>query len=170
MPVSPAPLESIRIGEVRIRWLPDGVGRFKATAFIQPTTDEDWGRHPEAVDADGMMIASLGGALVETPGNIVLIDLGIGERKLEIPIGSAEGGQFLQSLAAAGVSPHRVDTVVSTHLHADHVGWSSSKTDDVHVLRDLFTSGVEHDPDRAPRQPAGSDRDVFESYPVLLKS
>ena len=135
MPATPAPLESIRVGEARITWLPDGVGRFKATAFIQPTTDEDWRRHPEAVDADGMMIASLGGLLVETPDDIVLIDLGIGDHKLEIPIGSAEGGQFLKSLAEAGVSPDRVRTVVYTHLHADHVGWSSRQTDDGYLLR-----------------------------------
>jgi len=39
-----------------------------------------------------------------------------------------------------------------------------------HVLRELFASGIAPDPDRPPRRPAGSDRDVFESYPVLLKS
>jgi cytochrome P450 len=40
----------------------------------------------------------------------------------------------------------------------------------VHVLRELFAIGLERDPERAPRRPAGSDRDVFETYPVLLKS
>jgi cytochrome P450 len=39
-----------------------------------------------------------------------------------------------------------------------------------HVLRELFQSGIAANPDRPPRRPAGSDRDVFESYPVLLKS
>lgn len=135
MSASPAPFEAVRVGDIRITWLPDGVGRFKATAFIHPTTDEDWRRHSDAIDAEGMMIASLGGVLVETPGNIVLIDLGIGEHKLEIPIGSAEGGRFLQSLAQAGIAQDQVDTVVYTHLHADHVGWSSRHTDDGYRLR-----------------------------------
>lgn len=39
-----------------------------------------------------------------------------------------------------------------------------------YVLRKLFESGVAPDPDRQPRRPTGSDRDLFESYPVLLKS
>jgi glyoxylase-like metal-dependent hydrolase (beta-lactamase superfamily II) len=135
MPAVPAPLESIRIGDVRITWLPDGVGRFKATAFIVPTTDEQWAKHPDAIDADGMMVASLGGVLVETPSNTVLIDVGIGDHKLEIPIGSAVGGKFMESLALAGGSPEKVDTLVFTHMHADHVGWASVGSDGDYKLR-----------------------------------
>jgi glyoxylase-like metal-dependent hydrolase (beta-lactamase superfamily II) len=135
MPAEPAPLESIRIGDVRITWLPDGVGRFKATAFIVPTTDEQWAKHPDAIDADGMMVASLGGVLVETPSHTVLIDVGIGDHKLEIPIGSAVGGKFLESLALAGGSPEKVDTLVFTHMHADHVGWASVGGDGDYRLR-----------------------------------
>jgi glyoxylase-like metal-dependent hydrolase (beta-lactamase superfamily II) len=130
-----APLESVRLGNTKITWLPDGVGLFKATAFIVPTTDEQWARHPEDVDADGMMVASLGGVLVETPTNTVLIDVGIGDHKLEIPIGSAQGGEFMKNLARAGMVPDGVDTVVYTHLHADHVGWSSAKGEDGYRLR-----------------------------------
>jgi glyoxylase-like metal-dependent hydrolase (beta-lactamase superfamily II) len=135
MPAVPAPLESIRVGDMRVTWLPDGVGRFQATAFVTPTTDEQWRQYPDAIDADGMMIASLGGVLVETPDHTVLVDLGIGEHKLEIPIGSAEGGRFLESLAQAGASPEQVDTIVYTHLHADHVGWSSVAGDGGYELR-----------------------------------
>jgi len=31
---------------------------------------------------------------------------------------------LLENLQKAGVSPHYIDTVVLTHLHADHVGWN----------------------------------------------
>jgi glyoxylase-like metal-dependent hydrolase (beta-lactamase superfamily II) len=34
-------------------------------------------------------------------------------------------GDFLQKLAAAGVTPESVDVVMCTHLHADHVGWNT---------------------------------------------
>jgi glyoxylase-like metal-dependent hydrolase (beta-lactamase superfamily II) len=135
MPAVSAPLESVRVGDIRITWLPDGVGLFKATAFIVPTTDEQWSRHPDAIDADGMLVCSLGGLLVETPNNTVLIDTGIGEHKLEIAIGSAVGGRFMESLALAGGSPEKVDTVVFTHLHADHVGWCAVGGDGDYRLR-----------------------------------
>jgi glyoxylase-like metal-dependent hydrolase (beta-lactamase superfamily II) len=131
-----APLESVRVGDIRVTWLPDGTGLFKATAFITPTSESDWARHPDSVDEAGdMIVVSLGGLLVETPDNVVLIDTGIGEHKLEIPIGKAEGGRFLESLAKAGVSPDKIDTVVYTHLHADHVGWTSKQAGDGYRLR-----------------------------------
>lgn len=34
---------------------------------------------------------------------------------------------FLERFADAGLAPERVDTVVHTHLHADHVGWDTRK-------------------------------------------
>src|SRR2546430_234260 len=37
------------------------------------------------------------------------------------------GGQFLESLAALGVTPDDVTDVVFTHLHFDHVGWATQK-------------------------------------------
>jgi glyoxylase-like metal-dependent hydrolase (beta-lactamase superfamily II) len=144
MPAVPAPLESVRLGDIRVTWLPDGVGRFKATAFVTPTTEEEWGRHPDAIDGEGMMIASLGGVLVQTPDHTVLVDLGIGDHRLEIPIGSAEGGRFLENLARAGVSAEQVDTVVYTHLHADHVGWSSTAGGDGYRLRFPHARHVMH--------------------------
>jgi glyoxylase-like metal-dependent hydrolase (beta-lactamase superfamily II) len=134
MPAVSAPLESVQIGDVRLTWLPDGVGLFKASAFI-PATDEQWQRHPDAIDAEGMLVTSLGGMLVQTPNDTILVDVGMGDHRLEIPIGRAEGGRFLESLAQAGVSPEQVDAVVYTHLHADHVGWSSVAGDDGYRLR-----------------------------------
>ncbi|MBA6436932.1 MBL fold metallo-hydrolase [Streptomyces sp. GMR22] len=34
-------------------------------------------------------------------------------------------GDFLRRLAAIGVQPEDVDTVVNTHLHTDRVGWNT---------------------------------------------
>jgi glyoxylase-like metal-dependent hydrolase (beta-lactamase superfamily II) len=135
MAAGPAPLQSIRVGDVKLTWLPDGEGRFSATGFLPPSTDEDWRRYPYAIDGDGRMVVSLGGMLVQTPSNTVLIDVGIGAHRFETPIGFSAGGDFLRSLAESGVAPEEVDTVVYTHLHLDHVGWTSVEADGEHRLR-----------------------------------
>ena len=36
---------------------------------------------------------------------------------------------FLDKLTAAGFLPERVDTVLCTHLHVDHVGWNTELVD-----------------------------------------
>src|SRR6478609_1010235 len=73
---------------------------------------------PAFLDAEGLMGVNFGGFLVRTPQHTVVVDTGIGGGALpELPIGS-----FPARLAAAGVSPAEVDTVIFTHLHFDHVG------------------------------------------------
>ena len=55
------------------------------------------------------------------------MDTGIGGGAIaELPIGS-----FPQRLAEAGVAPEDVDVVIFTHLHFDHVGWSTDGGSDV---------------------------------------
>jgi glyoxylase-like metal-dependent hydrolase (beta-lactamase superfamily II) len=75
---------------------------------------------PEFTDAEGLMAVNFGGYLVRTPEHTVVVDTGIGGGAIpELPIGS-----FPDRLRAAGVAPEDVDTVIFTHLHFDHVGWS----------------------------------------------
>lgn len=53
--------------------------------------------------------------LIRGRGRVILVDAGAG------PLGNT-GGQLNISLAAAGVSPDDVDTVLLTHCHPDHIG------------------------------------------------
>ena len=77
---------------------------------------------PEAfTDDDGLMAVNFGGFLIRTPGHVVVVDTGIGGGALpELRIGS-----FPERLREAGVAPEDVDTVIFSHLHFDHVGWST---------------------------------------------
>jgi glyoxylase-like metal-dependent hydrolase (beta-lactamase superfamily II) len=75
----------------------------------------------EFSDADGLMGVNFGGFLLQTDEHVVVIDAGIGGGAIPgLPIGT-----FPDRLAAAGVAPEDVDTVVFTHLHFDHVGWAT---------------------------------------------
>ncbi len=47
---------------------------------------------------------------------------------------SVRGGELLQSLKRAGLSPDDIDTVFYTHLHPDHVGWTGHKVNGKHAL------------------------------------
>jgi glyoxylase-like metal-dependent hydrolase (beta-lactamase superfamily II) len=76
---------------------------------------------PEFTDAEGLMGVNFGGFLIRTGDHVVVVDAGIGGGAIpELPIGS-----FPARLAAAGVDPEQVDTVIFTHLHFDHVGWAT---------------------------------------------
>jgi len=50
-------------------------------------------------------------------GKIIVFDTGMGPSKAFGP----KAGHFLQNLAAAGIDPAAVDSVVLSHAHADHV-------------------------------------------------
>jgi glyoxylase-like metal-dependent hydrolase (beta-lactamase superfamily II) len=54
---------------------------------------------------------------VKTAGRLVLIDSGTGSGQ----IGGPKAGLFLQSMAAAGLDPKDVKTVVMSHFHFDHI-------------------------------------------------
>jgi glyoxylase-like metal-dependent hydrolase (beta-lactamase superfamily II) len=76
---------------------------------------------PEFTDAEGLMAVNFGGYLVRAGGHVVVVDSGIGGGAIrELPIGSLP-----ERLRVAGVAPEDVDTVIFTHLHFDHVGWSA---------------------------------------------
>ena len=61
---------------------------------------------------------------VEVDGQRILVDAGIGnDKERENPAWDGLDTGYLDRLAAAGFPAESIDTVVLTHLHADHVGW-----------------------------------------------
>jgi glyoxylase-like metal-dependent hydrolase (beta-lactamase superfamily II) len=124
--VAPAPQQSITVGDIRLTFLPDGDAYFVPTQMFPGTTEEAWQAHRQWLNEEGRYVTTLGAFLVETGDRNILVDLGIGSVEMEIPdFARAAGGRFLESLAAAGVSPERIDTVVYTHMHSDHTGWTT---------------------------------------------
>jgi glyoxylase-like metal-dependent hydrolase (beta-lactamase superfamily II) len=70
--------------------------------------------------------------VVRDRGRTILIDTGAGNDK---PRPYARyfdhlNAPYLERLAAIGVSPEKVDYVLLTHLHVDHVGWNTRLVDD----------------------------------------
>jgi len=86
----------------------------------------EWLR-PHFADADGRIRMGVHSLLVETPTRRIIVDTGIGNDKQSrrFPAWNGRKGAFLQDLAAAGCPADTIDTVLCTHLHADHVGWNT---------------------------------------------
>jgi glyoxylase-like metal-dependent hydrolase (beta-lactamase superfamily II) len=86
----------------------------------------DWLR-PHFVADDGKLRMIVQALLVESRGRRIVVDTCIGNDK-ERPVPGWGGMKtpFLDELAAAGFARERVDLVVCTHLHVDHVGWNTT--------------------------------------------
>src|SRR5260370_7062285 len=78
---------------------------------------------------DGRLISNVGAHVIQTESQTLLVDAGMGPRAVnrdELQF-SVRGGELLQSLKQAGLSPDDIDAVFYTHLHLDHVGWTGHK-------------------------------------------
>ena len=93
----------MRIGEVEVLPVPDGLAVMPPTEAFAGTTDEMWAAHRQFLNAEGQLELELGGFLVRSGDRVVLVDAGVGR---SFP--PFEGGRLLGSLASHGVSPDQV--------------------------------------------------------------
>mgnify|MGYP000026488586 CR=1 FL=1 len=126
MPAQPARLAEVKVGDIRIVFLPDGSAALEPTAAFPETNKEIWQSHSKWLDHQGRLVASFGSFLIRTGARNILVDLGFGDKGVDFPgFGPLMGGALLESLRIAKLEPGDIDTVVYTHLHLDHVGWTS---------------------------------------------
>lgn len=93
------------------------------------------GKYPELVpdytDEHGNIALRVQALMVETGTRTVLVDPCVGNGKTrQIPFWNEMSWPFMERFAEAGFAVDAVDTVVHTHLHADHVGWATHRVGD----------------------------------------
>ncbi|MEU4712569.1 MBL fold metallo-hydrolase [Micromonospora purpureochromogenes] len=123
------------LGSITVTALTDGEG-----AFFQPRTEafpdataahwrEADRRDPTSVTADGRWWLPFRSFAVRAGnGPVTLVDAGIGPAGSPAASWAPVPGRLPAELAAAGIDPADVRTVVLTHLHSDHIGWAVTGT------------------------------------------
>jgi glyoxylase-like metal-dependent hydrolase (beta-lactamase superfamily II) len=87
--------------------------------------------YPHFVNDAGAMVLSIHALLVDAPGLKLVVDTCIGNDKPRaLTRNTALQTEFLKHIAEAGFPREKVDAVVCTHLHVDHVGWNTMKDGD----------------------------------------
>ena len=112
----------MQLGAFRVDHVVDGQARFKPHNVFPGATAEQWGMHDHLLDADGLLPFTMGGFLIRGGERTVLVDAGLGAGEMM----GITAGALLDNLAVLGVAPADITDVVFTHLHIDHIGWSSA--------------------------------------------
>lgn len=113
-----------RVGDIRILPLLDGYGTMPAREIlVKPGVSDPWLDHADLLNDKGELVFTMGAYLILTGDRKVMVDAGVGV----IDNDEFHGGTMLQSLAGFGLQPDDVTDVVLTHLHFDHVGWTTQK-------------------------------------------
>jgi glyoxylase-like metal-dependent hydrolase (beta-lactamase superfamily II) len=123
-----------RIGDVRIARIVEIEGSSPGTFLFEEATPERLLQHawlkPAFLTDDGRTIGSIHCFVVESGGRTIVVDTCVGNDKpREVKNWHLRQGPFLRDLAEAGYPREKVDTVLCTHLHADHVGWNTMLVD-----------------------------------------
>ena len=119
--------------------------------FFPEATAAAVATHPwvleDFADADGNVGLRVQALVVEHAGRTVLVDPCVGNFKtLAMPFWANQDWPFMERFAAAGYAVETIDTVLHTHVHADHVGWDTHLVDGTWVptftnARHLYTAG-----------------------------
>jgi len=84
--------------------------------------------YPHFVTPDGSLLLNIQALLVDAPGLKLMVDTCVGNDKPRSFLrGQALQTTFLKQISDAGFPRERVDIVVCTHLHVDHVGWNTMR-------------------------------------------
>ena len=119
------------LGGLRIHALESGLQRLDGGAMFGVVPKPLWERRIPADERNRIPLA-LRCLLVETPGALVLIETGLGNKENEkfldiygvdnAPRDARFPDRLHEAIAAAGFSADDVDVVIDTHLHFDHAG------------------------------------------------
>ncbi len=121
------------IGDVKVTRIVESESVFDIpTLFPKASAEEvqrlDWLK-PHFVTDDWQGKMSIHALVVETPDLTIVVDTCIGNDRDRLAYETSNNLQtaFMEDFEAAGFDREKVDVVLCTHLHFDHVGWNTMK-------------------------------------------
>ena len=123
------------IGDVKITRVIESEAVWEGTMLLPNATPEnikkerDW-LSPFSAE-DGRVKLAIQALILESQGKRILVDSCIGNDKVRSnPEWNKLKLPFLDDLTKAGNPREKIDRVVCTHLHIDHVGWNTMLKND----------------------------------------
>lgn len=127
--------QSWRVGAATITSVvEDQIERVPPELFFPDASREAVSRHawlvPDYADASGNIHLRIQAFVIDLGERRIMVDPCVGNgKKREFPFWNNRQWPFLERLQEAGFATDRIDLVVHTHLHADHVGWDTRLVD-----------------------------------------
>lgn len=137
-------------------WYPFQIGEFNAAIISdgELTFGSTSGEFPEAPKSEvhallekeflqeDPMVLQENCLLLDTGKKLILFDTGFGE----VPLFGEKSGQLLKNLAAAGIAPTDIDTIIITHAHPDHIwGLTDKHGNKLYPNAEVFISKKDFD-------------------------
>lgn len=119
-------MDTVTFGDIRVDGISDGELHIPFERLFGDLDKRLFAKNG-GVEGD-YLTATLTTFVIRTPYKTILVDTGQGPT-LNSPARFGLGtrwGLLPQALQALSIHPDAVDTVVMTHLHADHIGWNTS--------------------------------------------
>lgn len=131
-------MDRFRVGNALVSRVEEWSGGFSSADFLFAGYEEtEWKRRePEFVPEfylpdEDRIFGVLQSWIIDTGDQRILVDTGAGNDKERpgIPIFGNLETDFLERFRATGYEPGDIDLVICSHLHIDHVGWNTVRTE-----------------------------------------
>ena len=128
-----ADFQSIKLGEYKVTYLPDGELLTLPDLSYHGSTADDWNKLGQYLK-DGKALMGFGSFLIEYKNEKILLDLGIGDTHISTPEGDGDGGNLLKNLKKVGLDRKDITKIIYSHFHPGNVGWTSMEENGKRVL------------------------------------
>jgi glyoxylase-like metal-dependent hydrolase (beta-lactamase superfamily II) len=161
------------LGDFELTVVSDGTYLLDGGGFFGVVPKSLWSRKVTA-NANNLVSSGLNSLLVRTGKKNILIETGIGNKLSEKMMRIyGQPAHLLDNLRAAGIVPEEIDIVINSHLHFDHCGWNTVRTDD--KIAATFPNAKYYAPEgewQYARHPSVRDAISFisENYDPLVES